>query len=98
MEIKRSEISAARHPNPLMDESFFIVQTQRNNYFYFIQATVLQFLQAYHSVVKDLPQIIVQMICVIIVCLQQMTKLIKISGIHENSLEVIQERSLQIFC
>ena len=36
------------------------------------------------------------MICVITVGLQQTTKVIKICGIHENSLQVIQERLFQI--
>ena len=62
------------------------------------KGSVVQLLQAYHSVVKDLPQIIVQMICVIIVRLQQTTKVIKIGGIHENSLHIIQERLFQIDC
>ena len=62
------------------------------------KGTVVHLSQAYHSVVKDLPQIIVQMICVIIVCLQQTTKVIKIGGIHENSLQSTKERQLQILC
>lgn len=41
----------------------------------------------YLFVVKNLPQIIVQHICPIVVSLQQTSKLIKIGGIHKNTLQ-----------
>ena len=41
----------------------------------------------YLFVVKNLPQIIVQHVCPVVVSLQQTSKLIKIGGIHKNTLQ-----------
>ena len=45
----------------------------------------------YLFVVKNLPQIIVQHFCPVVVSLQQTSKLIKIGGIHKNTLQFKNE-------
>ena len=45
----------------------------------------------YLFVVKNLPQIIVQHVCPVVVSLQQTSKLLKIGGIHKNTLQFKNE-------
>ena len=43
--------------------------------------------KSYLFVIENLPQIIVQHVCPVVVSLQQTSKLIKIGGIHKNTLQ-----------
>ena len=45
----------------------------------------------YLFVVKNLPQIIVQHVCPVVVSLQQTSKLLKIGGVHKNTLQFKNE-------
>ena len=45
----------------------------------------------YLFVVENLPQIIVQHVCPVVVSLQQTSKLLKIGGIHKNTLQFKNE-------
>ena len=73
-------------PNPKKEKKKYTTTCSCSAFTYYTIYKIISE-RPYLFVVENLPQIIVQHVCPVVVSLQQTSKLIKIGGIHKNTLQ-----------